>query len=189
MELAREMEGIVDASALAQGRSACRWFLGWAQARTGNAREGHRLILDAYEENTRLEMRAGGSEVLGYAAEALLLAGDYDGAQRGVEEALRVAEAQDERIYLPQLFLIEAGIARARGDREAARASIRRSLDEARAQEAPWLELAALSELCEHGAATGSDRQALAALVEQLPEAAGTAAVARARALLDAHPA
>jgi hypothetical protein len=41
----------------------------------------------------------------------------------------------------------------------------------------------ALLELCEHDG-TAKDRQALAALVDQLPEAADTTAVTRARALL-----
>jgi hypothetical protein len=42
-----------------------------------------------------------------------------------------------------------------------------------------------LLELCERDEATAEDRQALAALVDQLPEAIDTTAVTRARALLD----
>ena len=80
---------------------------------------------------------------------------------------------------------MEAAIARARGDRAAADAAIRRAIAEARAQEAPWLELMALIELCDCHSATAKDRRALAALVDQVPEALETAAVARARALLD----
>lgn len=129
-------------------------------------------------------MLAGGSEVLGYAAEALLLAGELEVAQRQVDEALQVAKTLDERVYLPQLFVIQAGIARARGEPAAAGASARRAVAEARAQEAPWLELMALLELCEHDGAAVQDRQALAALVDRLPEAADTTAVTRARALL-----
>jgi hypothetical protein len=76
-------------------------------------------------------------------------------------------------------------IARGRGDRAAADAAIRRAIAEARAQETPWLELMALTELCDGHSATTKDRRALAALIDQVPEARGTAAVARARALLD----
>jgi hypothetical protein len=48
----------------------------------------------------------------------------------------------------------------------------------------------ALLELCDYDGATADDRQALAALVDGLPEATHTTAVARARALLDkANPA
>ena len=152
----------------------------WAQPR-----DGYRRIRDAYEDNVRLGMLVGASEILGYATEALFLAGDLDGAQRQLDEALQIADKLGERVYLPQLFVMQAAIARARGDRAAADAAIRRAIAEARAQEAPWLELMALIELCDRHSATAKDRRALAALVDQLPEARDTAAVARARALLD----
>jgi hypothetical protein len=152
----------------------------------GRPREGYRSIREAYEENTRLGMLVGGSETRGYAAEALLLARDWDAARDQVEEALRFANAYGERVYLPQLFLMQAAIARARGEGAAAHASARQALAEARAQEAPWLELIALTDLCESGGARAEDRQALAALIEQLPEAGDTAALSRARALLRA---
>jgi hypothetical protein len=113
-----------------------------------------------------------------------LLAGDLDGAQRELEEALRVASEHEERVYLPQLFLIEAALARARGEPDAAAKSSRRAIAEARSQ-GPWLELLALVDLCAHGGATGKDRAALAALIDSLPEASGTAAVAKARELLE----
>ena len=183
--LADEMHALVEEFALAHGRTACRWFRGWADARMGKPRDGYRRIREAYEDNTRLGMLAGGSEVLGYATEALVLAGDWDGAQHELEDALQVADTFGERVYLPQLFVMQAAIARARGDRAAADAAIRRAIAEARAQEAPWLELMALIELCDRHSATAKDRRALAALVDQLPEARDTAAVARARALLD----
>ncbi len=183
--LADEMRALVDESEVAQGRTACRWFRGWADARMGQPRDGYRRIREAYEDNTRLGMLAGASEVLGYATEALVLAGEWDDAQHELEEALQVADTLGERVYLPQLFLMQAAIARGRGDRAAADAAIRRAIAEARAQEAPWLELMALIELCDHHSATAKDRRALAALVDQLPEALNTPAAGKARALLD----
>jgi tetratricopeptide (TPR) repeat protein len=183
--LADEMHALVDEFALAHGRTAWRWFHGWADARMGAPHAGYQRIRDAYEENTRLGMLAGASEVLGYATEALLLAGDLDGAQKQFEEALHTADKLGERVYLPQLYVMDAAIARARGERKAAEASVRRALAEAKAQEAPWLELMALIELCEHDRATSEDRSALAALVDQLPEASDTTAIAKARALID----
>ena len=114
--LADEMQALVEEFALAQGRAACRWFRGWADARMGKPREGYRRIREAYEENTQLGMLAGGSENLGYAAEALVLAGDWDGAEQQLEEALQFVDTHGERVYLPQLFLIEAAIARGRGE-------------------------------------------------------------------------
>jgi tetratricopeptide (TPR) repeat protein len=182
--LADEMHTLVDEFALAQGRTACRWFRGWADARMGQPRDAHRRIREAYEDNTRLGMLAGASEVLGYATEALIIAGDWDGAQHELDDALRVANTLGERVYLPQLFVMQAAIARARGDRAAADAAIRRAIAEARAQEAPWLELMALVELCDRYSATAKDRRALAGLVDQLPEALNTPAAGKARALL-----
>ena len=182
--LVDEMQALVDESSLAHGQTACQWFRGWAQARKGRPREGHLLIREAYEHNTRLGMRAGASEVLGYAAEALLLAGDVEGAQAQLQEALQIADELGEGVYLPQLLLLQAAIARAQGRPEAGAASARRAVEEARAQEAPWLELLALVELCAHHDAEAGERRAVAALVDQLPEAAGTEPVERARSLL-----
>jgi len=183
--LAREMQVLVDRFALAQGRTACQWFRGWAEARMGQPHDGHRQIREAHEKNVALGMLAGGSENLGYAAEALVLAGDWDAAEAQLREALQFAAAHDERVYLPQLLTIESTIARARGEVQVADASIRRAIGEAREQEAPWLELLARVDLCEHGGAAAEDRDALAALVDRLAEARETAAVRRARALLE----
>jgi DNA-binding winged helix-turn-helix (wHTH) protein/tetratricopeptide (TPR) repeat protein len=182
--LSDAMEALMDEFALGHGRIACRWFRGWADARLGRPREGHRQIREAYEENIQLGMLAGSSEILGYAAEALALAGDWEAARQELQEALRVADLHAERVYLPQLYLLEGIIARGLGDAPAASASLRRSLEEARAQEAPWLELPALTALCEHGDATAKDKGALAALVNRLPEARGTELLAKAQGLL-----
>ena len=95
-------------------------------------------------------MIAGSSETLGYAAEALVLHGDWSGAEEQLRQAFEIVNTYGERIYLPQLLLTEGAIARARGQRANADASIRRAITEARAQGALWLELLALTELCEH---------------------------------------
>jgi hypothetical protein len=89
-------------------------------------------------------------------------------------------------VYLPQLLQIEAAIARGRGEEQAARNSVLRAIDEAKQQEAPWLELLARLDLCQSIGATAEDRDAMAKLVERLDEAGDTPLVNRARALLDA---
>lgn len=182
--LAREMNALVDEFALAHGRSGARWFGAWADARMGDPRGGYRRIREAYEDNVRHGMVVGSSEILGYATEALLLAGDIDRADTQLGEALQIAGDLDERVYLPHLYLMQAAIARARGKRADAAASIRRALDEAQAQQAPWLELLVRIEHCGSGAANAKDRQRLAKLVESMPEARDTQAVAKARALI-----
>ena len=182
--LADEMRVVVDQYDVAHGRIAWRWFRAWADARMGQAADAYRRIREAYDENAGLGMVTGGSETLGYAAEALLLAGEIEGAQKQLEEALAFARRVGERVYLPQLFLIEAAIARARGSPQGAASSIRRALAEARADEAPLIELVSLIELCETAEATATDRRALAALVEKLPEARNEPMFAKAQAIL-----
>ena len=179
--LADEMRGLVEEFSLAQGRAACLWFRGWADASKGEPREGYRRIKEAYEENTRLGMRSGGSEVLGYAVHALLLAGDTDAAQAELAAGLQVALELAERVYLPQLLLLEATIFRRRGQAKDAADSVRRAIDEARTQEAPWFELLALVELCEHHVVTEEERRALRMLVGRSPEAHDTPLLDRAR--------
>ena len=182
--LADEMHSLVEEFALAQGKTACVWFRGWADVRRGKTLEGFRQIRAAYEKNTALGMIAGSSETLGYAAEALVLLGDLNGAEEQLRQALDIVNTYGERIYLPQLFLTEGAIARARGQRSDADAAIRRAIDEARAQGALWLELLALTELCDHATATVDECRALGALVELLCEARDTTALARAGAVV-----
>jgi tetratricopeptide (TPR) repeat protein len=182
--VAEGMQALVDEFALAQGQTACRGYSGWAQALNGAPLEGHRLIREACEGNARLGMRSGVTEVLGYAAQALLLAGDLDAAQIQLQEALQVADELVERVYLPQLWLLEAAIARAQGRADAGAASVRRAIEEAQAQQAPWLELLALVDLCDHHEPSIPERRTLAALVDQLPEAHDTVPVRRAQSIL-----
>lgn len=184
--LADDIQALVDEYSLALGRTACRWWRGWADARNGAPRDGYRRIREAYEEHTGLGMRSGASEVLGYATEALLLAGDFDAAQAELQEAFRMGEKLGERVYLPQLLLLEAAIHRAQGHPEADIAAVRRALAEARTQQASWLELQALVELCEYHDATTGDLRALATLADLLSETDGTELMIRARALIHA---
>ena len=177
--LADEMHALVDEFAVAQGRNACRWFRGWADARMGS----RATAIAAFERHTkkipgsgcwREEVRSSGMPRRPWCLQAT-------GKARNTNSRTRCKSANTlgERVYLPQLFLIQAAIARARGEPGVADAAIRRAIAEARAQEAPWLELMALLELCERGGATAKDRRALAALVDRLPEALDTAASRR----------
>ena len=182
--LADEMRTLVEEFSLTQGSAAHQWFRGWADARTGRALEGFRRIREAYDRNRTIGMIAGSSETLGYAAEALLLEGDWRRAQEQLEQALTIVNEYGERIYLPQLLLMEGAIASARGEPDVADAATRHAVQAAREQGAAWLELLALTVLCERAGASDKDRRALTLLVEQLHEASETPALARARALL-----
>jgi DNA-binding winged helix-turn-helix (wHTH) protein/tetratricopeptide (TPR) repeat protein len=182
--LADEMRVLVDKFALAHGLSASRWFRAWADARLERSGDAFRRIRDAYEENVGLGMLSGATETLGYAAEALLLAGDPQGAREQLGDALQVAERLGERIYLPQLHLLNARTLEALGERDAAGESIRRAVDEARAQRAPWLEMLALSALCERPGATAEVRASLRAALGRIRGGEETEPVTAARALV-----
>jgi tetratricopeptide (TPR) repeat protein len=186
--LAVEMQTLVDEFSLEQGRTASQWFRGWVEARQGRPREGYRHIRDAYERNLLLGMRAGSSEVLGYATEALLLADEGPAAQAQLQEALQVAADLGEGVYLPQLRMLDAAIARAQGRMAGAAESVRRAVAAARAQESPWIELLALVDLGEHHRLDADERQALRALAERLPEAQDRPELHRARRLLGGAP-
>ena len=184
--LADEMHALVDEFALAHGRTACRWFRGWADARMGAPRDGYQRIRDAYEDNVRLGMLAGASETLGYATEALLLAGDLDGAQKQLEEALQIADnARRARVSAAALSL--GGCDRSFAWR--ARSCRRLGSTRDRGGQSPRGTVAradgARSNFAIAERATAADRRALATLVDQLPDARDTAAVARARVLLE----
>jgi len=183
-ELAKEMQALVEEFTLAHGQAAWRWFRGWADARMGQPREGYRLIREAYEENRRLGMVVGASEILGYATEALVLSGDLPAAEAQLEEALAIAGDVNERVYLPQLYLMQAAIASRRGDMAMCEASQRKALEEAQFQQSPWLELMARNALHADAPLTGDDRKAMATIVDEMPEAWDTGAIGKARALL-----
>ena len=185
--LADEMQSLVDEFSLAHGHTAGQWFRGWAEARKGRPQEGHRLIREAYDHNTRLGMRAGASEVLGYAAEALLLAGDVGRrAKRSSRRRCRSPTSWARACTCRNCCCCRPRSRAPKDGPRRASASVRRAVEEAREQQAPWLELIALVELCAHHDASTAERQALAELVDQLPEAAGTEPVVRARSLLQA---
>jgi len=180
------MHGLVEAAALAQGRLASRWIRGWAQARLGEPLDGYRQIRAAYEENVGLGMLAGSSEVLGYAAEALLLAGRPDAAQAQLDQAFQRARDLDERVYLPQLHVLQARIADGEGRAEAARAALSEGLQEAQRQQAPWLALSvALAAWQLIGGGT-AELAELEGICGRLGEGQDTAPMRRARALLAA---
>ena len=171
---------------LPEARAAHSWFNGWVEAHAGDARAGHRLIWEGYEHAVRLGIRSSASETLGYAAEALALAGDWSGARRELGEAMQCAKAIGERAYMTQLHLLDVRIADALGEPDRARESTRLALAEARAQEAPWLEMLALSALCQRNEATAGERASLGAVLDRITGGADTAPVAKARALLRA---
>ena len=89
-------------------------------------------------------MYAACAEVLGYAAEALVLEGDFVAAQPQLDEAFELTERFGERLALTSMLRLQARLWLGRGDRDRSIASVREALAEARRQDALGDELKAL---------------------------------------------
>jgi hypothetical protein len=115
-------------------------------------------------------MVAGSTQTFCYAAEALVLGSRWDAAQAQVDEALELAHRLGERVRIPDLLLLRARVALGQGRAADARKAMRESLQEAREQQVPGFELAALVALCELEGAAASDVDALRAACTGLGE-------------------
>lgn len=166
---AASLADIVERAMIAQGKGPSLWLRGWAEARMGDARTGHAHILEGFACHSRLGMYAGCTEVLGYAAEALIEAKDWAAAQVQLDDAFALSRRIGEQLALPMLHLLQARIVLSRQDRAAARVSILDSLREARAQQAHGLELKALIQLVQLDR-DPRDIAALAAVYEKVNE-------------------
>jgi tetratricopeptide (TPR) repeat protein len=182
--MAAELSKVVEESMLVQGDGPARWLRGWAMAHRGAPAEGFRLIREGYESHARLGMFAGNTETLCHAAEALILHGDWAGAQRQLDQAIELAERFQENVEVPRIFLLSAQVALAQGDAAAAQTLMRDALAEGRERGSPYFELRALTAICEHPAATREDFNALSASLASLPEGHSTPLGARAAQLL-----
>jgi hypothetical protein len=160
---------------------------GWALAQGGQPALGHALMLEAFEMQTaRGRPGGGGTAILGHAAAALLQAGRLDETRAQLDQAFALARRLGETTYRPELLLVEARLALARGERESGLCAMRSAVREAVAQQSLWLALVAQVALCGQAGASADDRDALARLFATLPEGRDTALAARARALLGA---
>jgi DNA-binding winged helix-turn-helix (wHTH) protein/tetratricopeptide (TPR) repeat protein len=183
---ANDLDSKVTSHALGQGAGPARWLRGYALARLGEPETGHALIADGLERNVRQGMIGGNTAVMGYAAEALILAGRWSEAHKHLEEALALAQRIGERLYLPDLLLLQARVSLGQKQLDAARSAMQAALAEARSQHALWLELSALVALCELDDAASEDRSALEDACTRVTEGFDTDLVKRARALASA---
>jgi DNA-binding winged helix-turn-helix (wHTH) protein/tetratricopeptide (TPR) repeat protein len=183
-EHAQALRKLVDDHAIGQAQGPSRWISGWAEAYLGSPQEGLRLILEGFEFNRRAGMVSGGSEVLGYAVEALVLAQDWDAAQAQLDRARELGQRFGERILYMYHHMLQARIDLGRGDIGAARRSLANGIAEARSQGSMWMEIRLLAELCGSPQASKQDFAALKTVYERLPEGFSTAVVSRARELI-----
>lgn len=185
--LAESLAEWVSRHSVAQGDGPSRWYRGWALAASGRPAEGHRLILEGYECHAKLGMYAGCPKVLGYAAEALALQSDWDGAARQIDEALALAHRIGETLELPGLWLTRAQIEGERDRSGEARAALREALSCARSIGAERDAIDALHRLCSRPDAARSDLDALREACKTAPEGFDPGLRSRALALLAAR--
>ena len=183
--MAAQLRSITHEGALANGEGPSEWYLGLVQAWSGNPREGHARIDLAYTRYAEVGKLYGAAEVLGYATEALILAGDWVRAAQQVEEALQLAARLHDHSYRAQLLLLKRRAALGKDDIEVATAAAHEALDEARRQRSLWLEVTVLVEICEGAHAGPEDFEALASVIKSLPEDSSAPLIGRARALLN----
>jgi DNA-binding winged helix-turn-helix (wHTH) protein len=180
---AERLAQVVEAGMITQGEGPMRWLKGWAMARLGSPLEGFRLIREGYEVHARLGMYTGNTETLGYAAEALIMAGDLDGAERQLEEAAELVQRMKERAELTNLLLLHSRIALGRSDDDRARTVARGALAEAR-NSGPYFILKSAAALCELPDATDDDFATLSQAYGALPEGHETPFAQRVARLL-----
>jgi hypothetical protein len=182
--LAAQLRKITDEGALAQGEGPSEWLLGLAHAWSGAAVEGHARIDRAFQRYAQVGMLYGASEVLGYATEALVLAGDGGQAMEQVNDALQLAERLHDHSYRTQLLLLKRRIALLQGAEHDADDAARQARLEARRQESPWLEMTVLVDFCEGPRAGTEDIDALRHVVAGMPEDSDAPLMHRACTLL-----
>jgi predicted ATPase len=109
---------------------------GWAIAGLGRAAEGAAITRTGINALTGIGSKAGMTFYWGALAEAELAAGRLDQATTALEEAVRYMALSGERIHQAGLALVEAKIAVAAGQRDAANDALSRALAVAYQQEA-----------------------------------------------------
>ena len=181
---AQQLRGVTDEGALAASEGPSDWFAGLVQAWSGKPVEGHAQIKRAHRQSVMAGLLHGSSEVLGYAAEAAMLANEWAVAAQHVKEGLALTTSQHEHRYLVQLLLLSRQLELARGAFSQADASGRQALLEARRQRSPWLELTVLVSLCDRPEGRLEHIESLRGVVATLAEATGASLMIRAGALL-----
>src|SRR5229473_6702852 len=132
---------------------------------------------------------AGSSIIICHLAEALLKAGDLEGAKAALEDGFAFVERSGERYWLADLHRLSGHLAlkRREPDRLCADACFKKAIEIARGQEARLLELRATVDLAQLWRDTGSDSDPRAMLGPVLATIEGgetTRDVRNARALL-----
>jgi DNA-binding winged helix-turn-helix (wHTH) protein/tetratricopeptide (TPR) repeat protein len=188
LAVAEKLQDLVDTHAMTQGAGPAGWLRGWALAQLGEPEAGHRSIRTADEHDLSLGLQRGRSGMLGHAALALVLGQQWDAAQAELGQALAQAARTGERIYLPDLLLLQGRIEWGLGRPQQARDAMRLAWQEAAIQQATWLELDALLALDEAGGLRPAGFEALVAARARVRQGSAAPLVVRADARLERGP-
>ncbi len=184
IEHAEAIANVVGKTCVAQGDGPSRYLRGWVLGQRGQKREALDLIHDGLERHLRIGMIASCTEVMSYGVDALIVAGDWEAANKELALAFGRAREMDEHYYLPVLLIQQSRVAQGLGDETRALHWLREAVRMAREQEAPGFELKAANALVAHSASTPDDRAALKSLLEGLTEGRDTADHQRGMALI-----
>jgi hypothetical protein len=179
-----DFEQVVASASVQQAIAPARWFRGWVEIRRGRAASGLALVREGFELYTQVGTSAGCTETLYYIVEAQLDEGRFDEAQSTLDEAMAIVQRFGERIYEPELLLLQARTHAGRGDSARARRAMETARDVARELGAPASELKALVALAEEPNASAADLAALRAARARFTEGFDAPACVRASELL-----
>lgn len=179
------LANMVSVHAVVEGEPFANWLRGCALSQLGQIEVGVDLLTRGHQALLQQgRIGAGCCAVIGYAIDPLLRMGQPAEAQARLDDALVLARRIGERAYLPDLLILEARLAAARGDGTGATRSLLDARHEAREQGALWLELEALVALCEREDVGEESIGALQNAYELLSEGFDTTLAMRAAELL-----
>lgn len=181
---AEALAKVVEQNMLIQGSGPARWLRGWVEARGGSPLEGFKLIREGFDGVARSGMYAGCTETLCFAAEALLFAGDVDGAERQLDQAMELVQRLGERVELPHVLMLYASVAKVRGDFAEARRYLESALEQAALSDSRYSQVLGWTAICELADASAADFKALGSALEALPEGHSSAFAQRAARVL-----
>jgi predicted ATPase len=163
-------------------------MLGWAEAHAGNVEGG----IEQIDRGLTLLRNVGGYVLyplqMTCLAQANLLAGRLDAALQIANENLAFCEGKLSEHHIPVLLRVRGDIHFSMENRDAAERDYARSLELAREQRAPWLELetaTAMARLMRKTGRGAEGRTVLAPAYSQFTEGFDLPALVEARHLLD----
>jgi predicted ATPase len=189
-ELANESMALSEEQGFSMFLPWGRVALGWAIGKRGKREEGAALLCQGLEE-----LRAGGQKVwlpfyLALLAELHTDSGEVDAALEVLEEARRLVEETDERMWEAEILRLigEAHLAQAPDAGAAVESRFKAAIETARGQGARMLELRGATSLARLWTSQGRRQEAhglLAPLYDGFTEGFDTADLKEAKALLD----